>query len=106
MVKKPPYGILEDKKLKTSIERIIKSKRGYIIKFPRKGEHVICHLSGGIDSSLTYLTLKEAKINTIPVFIDHGLMRIIRGIEEREYIKKLFPDLVVLDIREDFLLRF
>lgn len=68
-----------------------------------KDKKVFCALSGGIDSSLTYLTLKEAKINTIPVFIDHGLMRIIRGVEEREYIKKLFPDVVVLDIRDEFL---
>jgi GMP synthase (glutamine-hydrolysing) len=30
-------------------------------------------------------------------------MRIIRGIEEREYIKKLFPDVVILDIRDNFL---
>ena len=68
-----------------------------------KDKKVFCALSGGIDSSATYLTLKEAKINTIPVFIDHGLMRIIRGVEEREYIKKLFPDVVVLDIRDEFL---
>jgi GMP synthase (glutamine-hydrolysing) len=68
-----------------------------------KDKKVFCALSGGIDSSLTFLLLKEANINTIPVFIDHGLMRIIRGAEEREYIKKIFPDVVVLDIREDFL---
>lgn len=68
-----------------------------------KDKKVFCALSGGIDSSATYLTLKEAKINMIPVFIDHGLMRIIRGVEEREYIKKLFPDVVVLDIRDEFL---
>jgi GMP synthase (glutamine-hydrolysing) len=68
-----------------------------------KNKKVFCALSGGIDSSATYLLLKEAKINTIPVFIDHGLMRIIKGIEEREYIKKLFPDVRVIDIRKDFL---
>ncbi|MFW9902630.1 MAG: hypothetical protein ACFFDY_15285 [Candidatus Thorarchaeota archaeon] len=68
-----------------------------------KNKKVFCALSGGIDSSATYLLLKEAKINTIPVFIDHGLMRIINGIEEREYIQKLFPDLRVIDIRKDFL---
>lgn len=68
-----------------------------------KDKKVFCALSGGIDSSTVYLLLKEAKINTIPVFIDHGLMRIIRGVEEREYIKKLFPDVIILDIREDFL---
>jgi len=68
-----------------------------------KDKKVFCALSGGIDSSAAYLLLKEAKINTIPVFIDHGLMRIIRGVEEREYIKKLFPDVRVIDIRKDFL---
>jgi len=68
-----------------------------------EGKKVFCALSGGVDSALTYLLLKEAEIETIPVFIDHGLMRIIRGVEEREQIKKLFPDVLVIDIRETFL---
>ena len=66
---------------------------------------VFCALSGGIDSSATYLLLKKANINTIPVFIDHGLMRIIRGKEEREQIKELFPDVMIIDIRNEFLPR-
>ena len=68
-----------------------------------KDRKVFCALSGGIDSSLTYLLLKKAKIETIPVFIDHGLMRIIRGVEERKYIKRFFPEIVILDIRDSFL---
>ena len=68
-----------------------------------KGKKVFCALSGGIDSATTYLLLKEANIDMIPVFIDHGLMRIIRGIEEREYIRKLFPDIKIIDIRDSFL---
>ncbi|MFX1592796.1 MAG: hypothetical protein ACFFCL_08900 [Promethearchaeota archaeon] len=68
-----------------------------------KDKKVFCALSGGIDSSLTYLLLKKANINTIPAFIDHGLMRIIRGAEERDYIIKLFPDIRIEDIRKDFL---
>lgn len=68
-----------------------------------KEKKVFCALSGGVDSSATYLLLKKAKINVIPVFIDHGLMRIIKGVEEREYIKKTFPDTIILDIREKFL---
>ncbi|MFW9827628.1 MAG: hypothetical protein ACFFEY_08555 [Candidatus Thorarchaeota archaeon] len=68
-----------------------------------KGNKVFCALSGGIDSAATYILLKKAKINTIPVFIDHGLMRIIRGVEEREYIKKLFPDVRIVGIRNEFL---
>lgn len=83
-------------------ERFMKDAVAFLHKHA-KDKKVFCALSGGIDSSLAYLTLKEAKINTIPVFIDHGLMRIIRGEEEREYIKRLFPDVIVLDIRKEFL---
>jgi len=73
------------------------------LKRHARNKKVFCALSGGIDSATTYLLLKEAKINTIPVFIDHGLMRIIRSVEEREYIKRFFPDVIVLDIRDTFL---
>ena len=76
------------------------------IKFLEKhirGKKVFCALSGGIDSSTTYLLLKKAKIDVLPVFIDHGLMRIINGIEERDVIKKFFPEIVVIDIRDAFL---
>lgn len=79
---------------------------GAAIKFLQRhaeNQKVFCALSGGIDSSATYLLLKKAEINTIPVFIDHGLMRIIRGVEEREYIKNLFPDVKIVDIRNEFL---
>jgi GMP synthase (glutamine-hydrolysing) len=64
---------------------------------------VFCALSGGVDSTATYLLLKKARINLIPVFIDHGLMRIIRGVEERDQVKRNFPDVHILDIRKEFL---
>ena len=64
---------------------------------------VFCALSGGIDSSAAYLLLKKAGVNVLPVFIDHGLMRVIRGKEEHEHIKEAFPDVMVVDIREEFL---
>ena len=51
-----------------------------------KDKKVFCALSGGIDSSAAYLILKKAGVNVLPVFIDHGLMRIIRGKEERVWI--------------------
>ncbi|UCC19587.1 MAG: hypothetical protein JSV62_16050 [Promethearchaeota archaeon] len=83
-----------NKFVKTAIE---------FLKKHAKRKKVFCALSGGIDSSTTYLLLKEAKINTIPVFIDHGLMRVIRGTEERDYIKKSFPEIRIIDIRKEFL---
>lgn len=83
-------------------EKFVHSAVQFLNRFARD-KKVFCALSGGIDSSLTYILLKHAKINTIPVFIDHGLMRVIRGVEEREYIKKLFPDVIILDIRDNFL---
>ena len=83
-------------------EKFIESAIQFLQKFALN-KKVFCALSGGIDSSATYLLLKKANINTIPVFIDHGLMRIIRGQEEREHIKKSFPDVIIIDIRKRFL---
>ncbi|TFG23336.1 MAG: hypothetical protein EU529_07635 [Promethearchaeota archaeon] len=83
-------------------EKFIETAIQFLQKFA-SNRKVFCALSGGIDSSATYLLLKKANINTIPVFIDHGLMRIIRGQEEREHIKKLFPDVMIIDIRKKFL---
>jgi GMP synthase (glutamine-hydrolysing) len=68
-----------------------------------KDKKVFCALSGGIDSSAVYLLLKKASIDVLPVFIDHGLMRLIDGVEERNYIKKIFPDVRIVDIRKEFL---
>jgi len=86
----------------SNIEEFIEQAVQFLRKYA-KDKKVFCALSGGIDSSASYLLLKKAQINVLPVFIDHGLMRIIRGVEEREQIKKLFPDIKILDIREKFL---
>jgi GMP synthase (glutamine-hydrolysing) len=86
----------------SDIEEFINRAVQFLQKYA-KDKKVFCALSGGIDSSATYLLLKKAQINVLPVFIDHGLMRIIRGVEEREQIKKNFPDIKILDIREKFL---
>jgi len=84
------------------IEEFIAKAVQFLQKYAQD-KKVFCALSGGIDSSATYLLLKKAEINALPVFIDHGLMRIIRGVEEREHIKKIFPEVRILDIREKFL---
>jgi len=86
----------------STTEDFIKRAVQFLQKYA-KDKKVFCALSGGIDSSASYLLLKKAQINVLPVFIDHGLMRIIRGVEEREQIKKFFPEIKILDIREQFL---
>lgn len=86
----------------TTPKQFIQEAIQFLLKHA-KNKKVFCALSGGIDSSATYLLLERAKIDAIPVFIDHGFMRIIRGVEEREYIKKLFPHVIIIDIREEFL---
>lgn len=83
-------------------EGFVKQAVQFLNKFAGN-KKVFCALSGGIDSATTYMLLKEAKINVLPVFIDHGLMRIIRGVEEREYIKRVFPACKIVDIRDNFL---
>jgi len=86
----------------STTEDFIKRAVQFLQKYA-KDKKVFCALSGGIDSSASYLLLKKAQINVLPVFIDHGLMRIIQGVEEREQIKKFFPEIKILDIREQFL---
>ncbi|MFX1586511.1 MAG: hypothetical protein ACFFC1_00015 [Promethearchaeota archaeon] len=83
-------------------EKFVRSAVKFLLKYAQN-KKIFCALSGGVDSSCTYLLLKQAKVDTLPVFIDHGLMRIIRGKEEREYLKKLFPELIIIDIRDKFL---
>jgi len=90
--------LTEYKDAKSFVEDAVK-----FIQKHAKDKRVFCALSGGIDSSAAYLLLKKAGVDVLPVFIDHGLMRIIRGEEEREWIQKTFPDVKVVDIRAEFL---
>jgi len=84
--------------------KFVKSAVDFIQKYA-KNKRVFCALSGGIDSSCTYLLLKKAQVEVLPVFIDHGLMRIIRGKEEKDYLANLFPDIKIVEIRNEFLPR-
>ncbi|GAH01586.1 unnamed protein product, partial [marine sediment metagenome] len=86
----------------TDAESFVKSAVEFIQKHVKK-KKVFMALSGGIDSSAAYLLLKKAGVDVLPVFIDHGLMRIIRGKEEWEHIKEMFPDVMIVDIRDEFL---
>ncbi|WP_376873022.1 glutamine-hydrolyzing GMP synthase [Albirhodobacter sp. R86504] len=52
-------------------------------------DHVICGLSGGVDSSVTAILLHEAIGDQLTcVFVDHGLLRL----NEAEEVKKMFSE--------------
>ncbi len=63
----------EDVNLLKIYSNILKSKRGYIVKMPRKGDGVVVCLSGGQDSVANIgILLKEFGLNVYPFFINRG----------------------------------
>lgn len=63
----------EDIPLLLSIEKILKKKRGYIVKIPKPNEPVITCLSGGLDSvSNIVILLEELKLQVYPFFVNRG----------------------------------
>lgn len=107
MNKKLNYGILEDEKVKLEVERIIKSKRGYIRKLPKKGEHVICQLSGGIDTFVVVgMLVKEYGAIVHPVFFNKRTKRTKKTFKAAkrvtQFLRQSFGDSVypleVLDV--------
>ncbi|MEX1184041.1 MAG: glutamine-hydrolyzing GMP synthase [Gemmatimonadota bacterium] len=69
--------------------------------------HVICGLSGGVDSSVAAaLVLRAVGDQLTCIFVDNGLLRKgERGSVERAFRKHLHAHLVVVDAREQFLSR-
>lgn len=63
----------EDAALLKIYDDILKSKRGYVVKMPKKCESVVVCLSGGQDSvANTGILLKEFGLNVYPFFINRG----------------------------------
>jgi GMP synthase (glutamine-hydrolysing) len=69
------------------------------------GKHLICGLSGGVDSAVAAALVQRAVGSQLTcVFVDHGLMR--KGEPEqveRDYVAATGVDLKVVDASEDFL---
>jgi len=63
----------EDAGLLKIYEDILKNKRGYIVKMPKKNESVVTCLSGGQDSTANIgILLKEFGLNVYPFFVNRG----------------------------------
>jgi GMP synthase (glutamine-hydrolysing) len=67
---------------------------------------VLCALSGGVDSSVTALLLREALGSRVhPILVDHGLMRAHERAQVEQAFARLGIDVCAVDASELFLLR-
>lgn len=87
----------EDVNLLKIYSKILKEKRGYIVKMPQRGESVVACLSGGIDSVANIgILLMEFGLKVYPFFIDRGQSALKWERESVQFFdrfyKKKFPD--------------
>ncbi|MFU8792977.1 MAG: glutamine-hydrolyzing GMP synthase [Acholeplasmataceae bacterium] len=79
----------------------------HIIKEAVKDHHVICGLSGGVDSSVVAALLHHIiKDQFTPIFIDHGLLRKDEALEvQKTFKEQLNMKLITIDAKDLFLKR-
>ncbi len=69
------------------------------------GKHIICGLSGGVDSAVAAALVQRAVGDQLTcVFVDHGLLRAGEAEQvERDYVAATGVDLLVVDAADQFL---
>ena len=66
-------------------------------------KQVVCGVSGGVDSTVLAVLLKEAGVNMRAIFVDHGLMRMDEGDEVRSNFHRMGIEIETVDCKELFM---
>jgi len=66
-------------------------------------KQVVCGVSGGVDSTVLAVLLKEAGVNVRAIFVDHGLMRMDEGDEVRNNFHRMGVEIETVECSELFL---